>query len=238
MAVTSHSDLVDTTAAFSGFLAQAGRPGDNIIPALSIAHAGTNVVVTWPVTPRSYAVQVSTNLQEWGLFINPIQLTRLNGATVFQTTIPLSFFGKQLFLRPERVDKLIPDIASIMVDTGIILSPGSGLTATTTGSTLCSGTVISGTAFAQTNSYVLFSNPTSPTASVDTSQSSTGANTLLQVRNVSTFLTGCNDDVSATVRTSKNGLPGAAAAYTRYSFIAAAKSGSTPTTSIKVWLNY
>jgi len=238
MAVTSHSDLDTTTATFSDFLVGGGRPGDEIAPSLSISHTGTNVVVTWPVTPRSYAVQVSTNLHEWGLFINPIQLVRLNGVSAFQTTIPLSFFGKQLFLRPERVDKLIPDIASIMVDTGIILSPGSGLTATTTGTTLCSGTVISGTAFAQTNSYVIFSNPTSPTASIDTLQSSSTVNTLLQVRNFSTFLTSCNDDISATVRTSKNGLPGATAAYTRYSFIAAAKSGSTPTTSIKVWLNY
>src|SRR5260221_9652620 len=75
MAVSSHSGLDVTTATFSGFLAQGTRPGDDIVPSLSISHVGTNIVVTWPVTPRSYAVQVSTNLHEWGLLVIPIQLT-------------------------------------------------------------------------------------------------------------------------------------------------------------------
>jgi regulation of enolase protein 1 (concanavalin A-like superfamily) len=241
LAATSQTNSATTTASFTDFLVRGPRPGDDIVPTLSVFHTGQNVVLKWPRTPRSYALQVSTNLVEWGLLVIPILLADSNSA--FQTTLPIGLLGSSLFLRPERVDKLIPDIASIMVTTGIILSPGSGLLTNSTSGALCSGSgpaIAAGTAFAQTGSYVVFANPLSPTASIDTLQSSTGVNTGLQVRNSLNGMMLCNDDAAIGVKFSKQTLPGVTSAlYTKYTFVAGAISPPvSPTATIKVWLNY
>jgi len=241
LAATAQTTSATTTASFTDFLVKGGRPGDDIVPTLSISHTGPNVVLKWPRTPRSYALQVSTNLLEWGLLVVPIQLTDSN--TAFQAALPIGLLGSSLFLRPERIDKLIPDIASIMVNTGMLLSPESGLTNSGTSGALCLGSgpsIKSGTAFSQTNSYVLFANPLSPTAYIDTLQSSTGVDTGLQIRNTLTGALGCNDDAATGVKASKRALPGATSpAYTKYTFVVGAISpGVLPTSMIKVWVNY
>jgi hypothetical protein len=183
----------------------------------------------------------STNLPEWGLLVIPIQLSESSGSngSAWRMNIPISLFGDKLFMRASRVSRLIPDIPSIMVTTGIILSPGSGLTTSSAPGDLCNGaTVIAGTAYAQTGSYVVFSNPLSSTAAVDTLQSSASVNSVLRVKNKISLTPKCNDDVSTLTTSQVTGLPGATATSTKYTFVTGAKTASSPTSVIQVYLTY
>jgi len=243
MAVSSNIPGIKTTASFTDFYVRGAKPGDEIRPHLSVSLNGTDVMVTWPRTPRDYAVEVSTNLSgatgttdlpEWGLLVIPIQLTGSSGSSgsVWHMSLPLDLLGQKLFLRNTRVAKLIPDIESIMVTTGIILSPGSGLSTSGSSGTLstCSAGILAGTAFTQTGSSIIFTNATSTASSIDTVNSSSGVNSVLRAYNTTSFAYSCNDDYS-TLKTSKVfPLPSATATPTvrYYTFIAGAKSGLSP----------
>src|SRR5205823_14063322 len=120
MAVSAHNSGTNTTASFIDFYprAQGGRPGDEIHPTLSASQVGTNIVFRWPQTPRSYALEVATSLgasNDWSLLMLPVGF---NGSTrAFQANVPIGLLGQKLFIRNTRIDKLIPDIPSIMVTT-------------------------------------------------------------------------------------------------------------------------
>ncbi|MBI3851440.1 MAG: hypothetical protein HY298_14365 [Verrucomicrobia bacterium] len=247
MAVSAHSVVTNTTASFTDFYPQGGRPGDEIHPGLSASLNGTNISFKWPQTPRSYAVEVATSLSEsndWGLLVVPVGFDLSN--RVFQVSLPVGFLGQQLFVRNTRVDKLIPDIPAIMTTAGIILSPGAGLRSSTAPGTLCAVGVKSGTAYIQTNFFLVFTNPTSA-SSIDTlqSSSSTGSSlldTVLRVINVTTNvtlgLTNCNDNLSATeARSQVIPLPLPYTNSTRIAFVVAAKTNSAFNTVIKVQLH-
>jgi regulation of enolase protein 1 (concanavalin A-like superfamily) len=238
MAACSHNSGLNNTASFTDFSAEGGRPGDDIRPVLSAGLSGSDVVLEWPATPRSYAVEIATDLStsnQWGLLSVPYGYNLSN--RTFELRLPAGLMGEKLFLRNTRVDKLIPDIPAIMATAGIILSPGAGLAASTS-STLCSSTVTN--AYTQTNSYVAFTNATTASA-IDSLQSSSSMNTVLQVRNVTTNVLGpftCNDDAySLETRSRVLPLPGTSyPAFTKFTFVVGVKTTSTPKSTMKVYI--
>jgi len=244
MAVASHNDATNTTASFTDFYHQGGRPGDEIRPTLSALHVGTNIVLKWPQTPRSYALEVAAGLggtNEWSLLMLPVGF---NGSTrAFQANVPIGLLGQKLFVRNTRVDKLIPDIPAIMVTTGMILSPGAGLVTNASNGTLNGFGVVSNSVVASTNTVTWLNVGSTNLIDTEQSSSSSGAtqlDTVLFVRNVTAVpLNSTNDNDSAIygeTRSKMLPLPAPLGATTKFTFTAAAKTNSTFTTVVRIHL--
>ena len=232
----SHNNGTATTASFTDVLVRGARPGDAVVPTLSAALVGTNIVVQWPKTRRSFALQVTDNLgvsNEWGILVAPYQLN----TNQWRLNIPLGSLGNQLFIRATRVERLIPQFASLFVNAGVILSSENGfLTPTTLSGSFCAP-IDPATAFAQLGDYVLFTSPKSSTASVDTLQSTSDMDTVLRVRNkLDGISTTCNDNASSSEKKSKvRPLPNTANGSAKFTFVVGARNGTTPTSVFLVW---
>ena len=123
MAVTSHTNGDSATAAFESFDAYCARPGDGVIPSLTVSVSGTNVALDWPRTPRDFTVQISTNLTYWQYLLAPIFETGTN-ATGRRMFVPQSMSTNQIFARLTRAERVIPD-PPLALQTGIILALGN-----------------------------------------------------------------------------------------------------------------
>ena len=159
-AATSGTNGTTTTAGFTSFNVEAARPGDNVLPTVSVAVVSNSIVARWQRTPRDFALQVRDSLVDtnsstggtgtnppasWGFLMLPINDTSISGTNVYMPTngrymtIPKDIFGGgNVFFRMQRVEKVFPDPLNVMG--GITLSSvtaNNGLSSTTTGSTLC-----------------------------------------------------------------------------------------------------
>lgn len=191
LAVASHTtDGTPTTAGFTDFRISGARPGDDLVPLLSTASTATNLTLSWLRTPRDYAVEASTNLTSWGLFLLPIIEVATN-TSQRTMTVPFSLSRTRLFLRLRRVQRVIPD-PPFLLSTGIILSPNNGLTSSSSANTLCcpSYTVVPAYAYALSSGQVIAAKGTPVTFT--TADSDLTVDTVLQVRNATGIATSDN----------------------------------------------
>lgn len=230
-AVSSHTTNATTTAACSDLYVTGVRPGAGIVPALSASVAGTNLNLVWPITPRSYAVQVSTNLTEWALLCEP---TLQTNSTQRSMRIPLG--PGAAFYRLTLVDRLIPVIAGITYNPGTILSPGAGLSSSNvTGSVWCTNNVVNTTTvFALTDGVA-----TIPSGKVGTFHTtpSDSVDTLLKLRNPA-FTEKCDDNSADGVLKSRVLTSAFSSASGNFTALMGAKTGTSPTAVIKLRIDY
>jgi len=192
MAVTAHTFGIPTTADFSDFEISGARPGDTILPTVTAALAGTNLTLNWLRTPRDFAVEASTNLTDWALFLLPI-IEGVTNSNQRSMQIPLALATNHLYLRLIRVKRLIPD-PPLLLTTGIILSPDCyGLSPTTSAGSLCTYAVRAAYAYAQTSGLIIA--PKGTLVTFTTFDSDQTVDTVLQVNNAAGAST-CNDNVA------------------------------------------
>ena len=145
-------------------------------------------------------------------------------------SIPLRPEDSQLFARLSRVEKVIVASQAKSITPGIILSPENGLLATNLTSSLCAFPVVAGSVFYSAPISI----PTSTTRFIDTTQSDTSVDTVLQVRN--TFLgVLCSDDAAPYGTKSKvKPLPSGS----KFTIMVGSKAGTLPTSVIRAYINY
>lgn len=193
LAVSANTtNLESTTAEFSDVQFNGTRPGDLVRPQLSAQRIGTNYVLSWHRTPRDFAVQATTNLASatnWNFLLLPI-VQDLQDDTLRSMAVPEYLIEQPMFFRLARVQRVIPDPPLILY-TGIILSPGLGLSATTSAGSLCSYPVFSSYAQTETGDQVIA--PKGTAVTFTTAESDPSVDSVLQVRN-SAGLATCDDN--------------------------------------------
>ncbi len=241
MAASHTTNGTATTAGFTGFGKQGVRPGDATIPTLSFSLTPTNITLTWPRTPRDYAIEVSTNLTDWALLLLPILEAGTN-ATQRTMKVPLNLWPDRLFLRAVRVERVIPD-PPYWLETGILISPDLYLTSVTSATTLCPSSsnisVVTSKAYSLTGGQVVA--PLASLVTFETSDSDKPVDTVLQIRNSSgNYFCDNNallDAKSRVILTST-----AASTTNTYNIIVAPKktplSGYTATSVLRVRITY
>lgn len=233
---------VATTATFTDFFVEGAQPGDDIVPDLVASIDGTTLRLDWEVTPRDFAVEVSTDLIEWTTVLLPIQ----EAAGGRSMSIPLVLGQSHLFARAVRVERIIVASQAKAVTQGLILSPGSGLTlATSTGSFCNNAGACDDPAYPVVTSSVYKSGtyniPLTSTASVDTILSGTSVDTVLQVRNsLNLSCPKCSDNATGLGNKSLvKPLPTALSATARnYTVLVGASQSSTYLAPIQVYITY
>ncbi len=258
LAATSHTNGHDTTASFNSFGVAGARPGDNVLPTLSVAvFQTTNLIAKWQRTPRDFTVQVSpslvlpdptdTNAMPWAFLAVPVFDTSLTGTNAAMPTpgrymtIPMNLFSNnQIFVRLAKVDRVIPDPISVTAGT-IFSQAGGSLKTTAIGPSICGTPVNTASAVAQVGVPILC--PAGRKYQFTTSSSGSALQTVIQVRNYPTigistcdasFTAGRNKSQVTVTQTDASILAG-------YTFIAVVTSTSTkPTVTcpIKVTINY
>ncbi len=267
MAVTSHLNTHTTTASFNSFGVVGARPGDGMVPTLSVAvFQQTNLIAKWQRTPRDFTVQVCSNLffasptntgggtvndtnaTQWAFLAIPVFDTTLTGTNAAMPTpgrymtIPMNLYSnKQMFVRLAQVDRVIPD--PISVTAGTIFSQASGnLGTTTSGSTICSVSVDTSTAVAQVGVPILC--PAGKTYQFTTAPSGSTLQTVILVRNYPTIgISNCDASFTAggTNKSQVTVLQTNTSVLAGYTFVAAVTATSpkpTATCPIKVQVNF
>ena len=233
---------VAATATFTDFFVEGAQPGDDIVPTLVASIDGTTLRLDWEITPRDFAVEVSTDLIEWTTLLLPIQ----QGSEGRSMLVPLAPGQSHLFARAVRVERIIVASQAKSITQGLILSPGSGLTVSTLTGSFCNN---SGTcddpAYAVVTSSVYKSGtyniPLTSTASVDTILSGTSVDTVLQVRNsLNLSCPKCSDDATGLGNKSMvKPLPTALSPTARnYTVLVGASQSSTYLAPIQVYITY
>lgn len=240
MMATAHTtNGTATTAKFTNFRKSGARPGDGTLPTLNAAlSGGTNLNLSWTRVPRDFAVEVSTDLTSWQLLLLPIVQGGTNGS-VYSMSVPLNVTSNQMFLRLSRVERVIPD-PDFILTTGIIISPGAGLSATTvSGSALCGTPVIS--SYAQGLSAGKVIAPVATTVTFSSSQSDALVDTVLQIRNAA-LQTVCDDNSAANYKSIVLRQTTAANLTNSYSIVIAPKTnppaGYSATGVLRVKVTY
>lgn len=227
LAVTAHTTNGEsTTASFSDFHINSTRPGDGARPQLTAAKSGTNLVLTWQRTPRDFAVQVTTNLSSstnWNFLLLPI-LQDLSSNAGRSMLVPTSLINQPLFFRLARVERVIPDPPLILY-TGIILSPGLGLSSTVSAGTLCSYSVRTSYAQSETGGQVIA--PKGTPVTFTTVDSDASVDSVLQVRN-SAGIPTCDDNSGGAYKARVIGTTTAISMTNAYSMVLAPRLSSPP----------
>jgi regulation of enolase protein 1 (concanavalin A-like superfamily) len=217
-AATSHTNGILTTAGFSSLTTEAARPGDGLVPTLSVTVVSNNLVAKWQRTPRDFAVQVIDNLGSapntggatnpppaWAFLLQPIYDTSLTGTNVYMPTagrymtIPLDLFNNnEMYVRLVQVERVFPD--PVDVKGGICLS-GKNFSTNAGGGTLCSDTVDAPRTVTLTNSTYVICMKTN-IYEFTTENSDASAHTVMQLRNrisgLSNYLAACVGSTNAT----------------------------------------
>ena len=226
MAVTSRTNGATTTAEFKGFEAYCARPGDATIPSLTVSVSGTNLVLSWPRTPRDFTIQISTNMTYWQYLLAPIFETGTN-ATGRQMLVPLNFSTNQIYARLARAERVIPD-PPLALQTGIILALGNCSIYTTGQPTLCTHTVVDAVAL---DRVVALANRKITFSTVD---SSAELDTVLSGFVFSTLQTICDDNSAGNNKSMVQFTTGSSS--TSLSVVVAAKPGTPTTTTSQIRL--
>ena len=227
MMVSSRTNGTNTTASFTDFGTAGVRPGDDILPTLSVVPSGTNLAFTWNRTPRDFTMIASTNLIDWALVLAPILEAGTNASSRLMN-IPSDFYSTPSFWRLTRVERVIPD-PPLSLETGLVISLLNGNAINTNANTLCSFTVTN--AITQTNMNALpFSKVTFSTAS----QTPDSLDTVLRVRWLPATSPPCDDDSAGLLKSLQRFTN--SATRTNFTLIVAVKTNTptTPTLTIKV----
>lgn len=198
MAVTSHTNGDIATATFESFDAYCARPGDTVIPSLTVSVIGTNLAFDWPRTPRDFTVQISTNLTYWEYLLAPIFETGTN-ASGRQMLVPLDFSTNQIYGRLTRAERVIPD-PPLALQTGIILTMGNCSLFTTLQNTLpCSPDIEVTDAVALTRLVA----PQNTTVTFSTVDSSSDLDTVMNVHHLPYSVDYCDDNSAGNLKSKR-----------------------------------
>jgi len=227
MMVSSRTNGATTTATFTDFGTAGARPGDDVLPTLSVVPSGTNLAFKWNRTPRDFTMVASTNLIDWELVLAPILEAGTNASSRLMN-IPSDFYSTPSFWRLIRIERVIPD-PPLALETGLVISLLNGNAINTNANTLCSFSVTN--AITQTNMNALpFSKVTFSTAS----QTPDSLDTVLRVRWLPATSPPCDDNSAGLLKSLQRFTN--SATRTNFTLIAAVKktTPTTPTLAIKV----